>query len=393
MAKDDVRPETDVIHRGDGARPEATPLTTPIYATTTFLFANAAELEAYQQGKGNKYIYSRYANPTVQAVEEKLAALECGDRAIVTSSGMAATSTALFGLLSAGDEVVCSAAIYGGTLQLIATFLARFGVLSRFASLEDLANPDRAIGPKTRVVWFESPINPTLRCVDVAKVASACRARGVVSVIDNTFASPVNQRPLTLGADLVMHSATKYLNGHSDVTAGVLVGSTALIDRLSPARKMFGGVLEPASAYALARGLKTLHVRVARQNESAGRVAAWLAADRRVIRVFYPGLANHPDHEIARRQMSGFGGMVTFEVADYATACRTFDRLKIIRRAASLGGVESLCSLPVLTSQYGFDDAQLAAAGVTKGMLRVSIGLENAEDLIADLDQALNPMR
>jgi cystathionine beta-lyase/cystathionine gamma-synthase len=389
MASDPVRPDTDVIHRAEGARPDATPLTTPIYATSTFLFASAAELEAYQQGKGHKYIYSRYANPSVQAVEEKLAALEGGESAIVTSSGMAATATALFGLLGSGDEVVCSAAIYGGTLQLIASFLGRFGVKARFASLDELADPGTLLGPATKALWFESPINPTLRCIDIARVATACRARGVVSIVDNTFASPVNQRPLALGADLVMHSATKYLNGHSDVTAGALIGSAALIERLQPARKLFGGVLEPASAYALGRGLKTLHVRVARQNETAGRVAQWLSSDRRVTRVFYPGLADHPDHDIARRQLTGFGGMVTFEVADYAAACRLFDRLKIVCRAASLGGVESLCSLPVLTSQFGFSDEQLAAAGVTRGMVRLSIGLEAAEDLIADLDQAL----
>lgn len=384
-----VHPETDVIHRSEGARADATPLTTPIYATSTFVFANAAELEAYQEGRGGKYLYSRYANPSVQSVEEKLAVLEGGERAIVTSSGMAATATALFGLLSAGDEVVCSAAIYGGTLSLIATFLSRFGVRARFASLDELADPARVLGPATKLVWFESPINPTLRCVDIRRVTAACQARGVLSVVDNTFASPVNQQPLALGADLVMHSATKYLNGHSDVTAGALIGSAAIIERLNPARKLFGGVLEPASAYALARGIKTIHVRVARQNESAGRVATWLSADRRVSRVFYPGLPAHPDHEIARRQMSGFGGMVCFEVADYAAACRIFDRLKVVQRAASLGGVESLCSLPVLTSQYGFSDEQLAAAGVTRGMIRLSVGLEHADDLIADLDQAL----
>ena len=250
-------PETDVIHRGDGARAAAAPLTTPIYSATTFVFANAAELEAYQQGKSEQYIYSRYANPTVQAVEEKLAVLEGAERAIVTSSGMAATATALFGLLKAGDEVVCSAAIYGGTLQLIATFLERYGVRSRFASLEELAEPERLIQPATKVIWFESPINPTLRCVDIRRIAEACRARGVVAAIDNTFASPVNQQPIALGVDLVMHSATKYLNGHSDVTAGALIGSAAIIERLQPARKLFGGVLEPASAYALSRGLKT----------------------------------------------------------------------------------------------------------------------------------------
>ena len=386
-----MRPDTEVLHRGEGATEGATPLNTPIYATSTFVFDSAAELEAFQQGTSNKFLYTRYANPTVQAVEQKLAVLEGAEAALVTSSGMAATSTALFGLLQAGDEVVCSAAIYGGTLLVITKFLERLGVRARFASLEDLASPDALIGPKTKVVWFESPINPTLRCVDIARVAEACRARGVTSALDNTFASPVNQRPIDLGIDLVMHSATKYLNGHSDVTAGALVGSRALIKTLQPARKLFGGVLEPASAYALARGMKTLSLRVARQNESACAIANWLEAHPRVPRVFYPGLASHPDHAIAKKQMRGFGGMVCFEVAGgYTGACRFYDRIKVVKRAASLGGTESLCSLPVLTSQYGFSDEQLAAAGVTRGMVRLSVGLEAVEDLMADLGQALD---
>ena len=225
--------------------------------------------------------------------------------------------------------------------------------------------------------------------MDIATVAAACRARGVISAVDNTFASPVNQSPLALGVDLVMHSATKYLNGHSDVTAGALVGSQAMIDALQPARRMFGGVLEPASAYALARGMKTLALRVARQNASAQRIAEWLEKHPRVTRVYYPGLACHPDHAIAKKQMRGFGGMVTFDAGGYEAACRAYDRLTVIKRAASLGGTESLCSLPVLTSQYGFTDEQLEAAGVTRGMLRLSVGLEAPADLIADLEQAL----
>jgi len=382
--------ETKVLHEAEGAREGATPLTTPIYATTTYVFDSAAELEAYAQGKSNRFLYTRYENPTVQAAEAKIAVLEGAEAALLTSSGMAATATALFGLLEAGDEVICSAAIYGGTLHIIADFLERFGVSARFPTLVELATPDRVIGPKTRMLWFETPINPTLRCLDIRTIVTACRARGVTSVIDNTFASPVNQRPLALGVDLVMHSATKYLNGHSDVTAGALAGSRATIHRLREARKLFGGVLEPASAYALARGMKTLAVRVARQNESAMRVATWLEQDKRVSRVFYPGLASHPDHEIAARQMCGYGGMVTFEAAGgYDHVCRVYDGLQVIRRAASLGGTESICSLPVLTSQYGLSDEQLAAAGVTRGMIRVSIGLEHPDDLIADLDQAL----
>jgi cystathionine beta-lyase/cystathionine gamma-synthase len=383
-------PETDILHEGEGATPGATPLTTPIYATSTFTFANAAELEAYQRGGSDKYIYSRYANPTVQAVERKIAKLEGAEMALVTSSGMAATATALFGLLQAGDEVVCSAAIYGGTLHLIVDFLSRAGITARFASLDELARPESVLTPKTRVLWFESPINPTLRCVDIKRVATACRANGVMSVIDNTFASPINQQPLALGVDLVMHSVTKYLNGHSDVTAGALAGSARVIDRLQPARKLFGGVLEPSSAYAVGRGIKTLAVRMARHNSNALRVAQWLEQDRRVSRVFYPGLASHPDHAIAARQMRGFGGMVCFDLdGRYDRACACFDRLQVVQRAASLGGTESLCSLPVLTSQYGLSDEQLAAAGVTRGMIRLSVGLEHPDDLIQDLDQAL----
>jgi methionine-gamma-lyase len=383
--------ETEVLHRSEGAREGAAPLTTPIYATTTFVFANAAELEQYQQGRADKYIYTRYANPTVQAAEDKIAVLEGAEAALVTSSGMAATATALFGLLAAGDEVICSAAIYGGTLQIITEYLERFGVSARFATLDDLAAPDRVIGPKSRVLWFESPNNPTLRCVDIRRVAAACRERGVVSAIDNTFASPINQKPISLGVDLVMHSATKYLNGHSDVTAGVLAGAASLLDRLQRARKLFGGVLEPASAYALSRGMKTLTVRMARHNENATRIATWLEGHPQVSRVFYPGLPSHPDHAIARSQMCGFGGMVCFEVkGGYEPACRAYDRFQVISRAASLGGTESICSLPVLTSQYGLSDDQLAAAGVTRGMIRLSVGLEHVDDLIADLDQALS---
>jgi cystathionine beta-lyase/cystathionine gamma-synthase len=280
--------------------------------------------------------------------------------------------------------------VYGGTLHLLGDVLTRFGIRPRFITIEELSSPDRAISDRTKLVWFESPINPTLRCVDITAVAAACRARGVISVVDNTFASPVNQQPIPLGIDLVMHSATKYLNGHSDVTAGVLAGSAALIDRIFAARKLLGTVLDPYPAYALGRGLKTLELRVERHNANALTVARWLAGDRRVRTVYYPGLESHPDHAIACRQMRGFGGMVCLDVhGGYDGAARFYDRLKVFRRAASLGGVESLCSLPVLTSQWGHSDEELARAGVTRSMARLSVGLEDPEDLIGDLDQAL----
>ena len=369
----------------------AAPLTTPIYETTTFVFESAQEVLDYNEGRSSKFLYSRYSNPTVIDVEQRIAALEGAERALLMSSGQAATTTALLAMAKAGDEIVCSSAIYGGTLHLLADLLPKFGIRPRFVTTEQLREPERVLSPETRLLWFESPINPTLRCVDVAAVAKACRARGVTSVIDNTFASPINQQPIALGVDIVMHSATKYLNGHSDVTAGVLAGSSAQIEAIFKARKLVGAVLDPYAAYALGRGLKTLPVRVERHNANALAVAQWLDCCGRIEKVYYPGLPSHPDHAIAKQQMRGFGGMVCVDVGGgYERAAAFFDRLKVFKRAASLGGVESLCSLPVLTSQWGHSEQELADAGVTRGMARLSVGLEDHEDLIADLDQALN---
>jgi len=384
-----MKPQTTIIH-GGGQLDSVGSLTTPIYETTTYLFDTAAEVKQYAEGGSTKFLYSRYGNPTVQAVERTIAALEGAEAALLLSSGQAATTTALLGLLSAGDEVICSSAIYGGTLHLLADLLSKFGIRARFATPEELAGVGAIISEATKLVWFESPINPTLRCVDIAAIAAACRARGVISVIDNTFASPVNQQPIALGVDLVMHSATKYLNGHSDVTAGALAGPARLMAPIEKARRLIGGVLDAHAAYALGRGLKTLHVRVQRHNANAMAIATWLSTDSRVKQVYYPGLTSHPDHALARKQMQGFGGMVCVDLGDsLERASRFFDRLQVIRRAASLGGIESLCSLPVLTSQWGHTAEELQRAGVTQGMARLSIGLEDADDLIADLDQAL----
>ncbi|HZR24393.1 MAG TPA: aminotransferase class I/II-fold pyridoxal phosphate-dependent enzyme [Vicinamibacterales bacterium] len=381
---------TELIHAGEASRGVAVPLTTPIYETTTFVFDSAQEVVDYNSGRSQKFLYSRYDNPTVVAAEQKLAALDRAESALVFSSGQGATTTILMAHLKAGDEVICSAAIYGGTLHLLEDVLTKFGVTTRFVSLEALAKPEAMFGDRTRIVWFESPINPTLRCVNIRPVADACRARGVISVLDNTFASPINQQPLAMGIDLAMQSVTKYLNGHSDVTGGCVTGSKRLIDPIAKARRQIGTVMDPHPAYALGRGLKTLPLRVARHNANAHAVAEFLAADKRVSCVYYPGLPNHPDHAIAKQQMTGFGGMVCFDLAaNYERAANCYDRLTIIKRAASLGGVESLISLPVLTSQWGHTDEQLRDAGVTRGMLRLSVGLEDPADLIADLDQAL----
>jgi cystathionine beta-lyase/cystathionine gamma-synthase len=383
---------TTVIHQGEGRPDVPAALTTPIYETTTFVFENANEIRRYNEGRSRKFLYSRYENPTVLAVEEKLAAADGAAAALAFGSGMAATSTLLLALLKSGDEVVCSAAIYGGTFHLLDDFLPKFGIARRFVSLDELREPERLIGERTRIVWFESPINPTLRCVDVRRVAAACRARGVLCVLDNTFASPINQRPFELGVDLAMQSASKYLGGHSDITAGVVTGRSDLVREIELARRKLGGILDPQPAYALGRSLKTLAIRVARHNANAMAVASALEGHPRLDAVYYPGLPSHPDHAVARAQMSGFGGVVCIDVTGgEAAACRTFDRLKIIRRAASLGGAESVCSLPILTSQWGHTDEELAAAGITRGMIRMSIGLEDPEDLIADIQQALEP--
>ena len=383
-------PATELIHAGEADTTAPAPLTTPIYETTTFVFENAQEVVAYNEGRSSKHLYSRYTNPTIVAAEKKLAALDHAEAALLFSSGQGSTTTILLAHLKAGDEIVCGAAIYGGTLHLLEDVMARFGVSPRFVSLEQLADPASVIGERTRMVWFESPINPTLRCVDIARIAEACRARGVLSVIDNTFACPINQQPLALGIDLAMQSVTKYLNGHSDVTGGMVAGPRALVAPIEKARRQVGTVMDPYPAYALGRGLKTLPLRVAQHNANALAVATFLAGDARVSRVYYPGLPSHPDHEIAKRQMTGYGGMVTFDLGGrFDRAERCYDRLQIVKRAASLGGIESLISLPVITSQWGHSDEQLESAGVTKGMLRLSVGLEDVADLIADLDQAL----
>jgi len=385
-----MKPATESVRRFSSDLGDVEPLTVPIFETTTYVFDSAEQVRAYNEGKNDKYLYTRYGNPTLTAVEERVAALEGAQAARVLASGQAATATAVAALMSAGDEIVCSAAIYGGTFHLLSDVFSRLGVAARFVRVEELRAPERIISDKTKVVWFETPINPTLRCVDIRAVASACRNRGVISVVDSTFASPINQQPIALGIDVVMHSATKYLNGHTDVTAGVLAGPTELIDKVEKVRRVFGTILDPHAAYALGRGLKTLSVRVERQNTNAMAVAEWLSNDRRVEAVFYPGLPGHPDHDIARRQMCGFGGMVCIDLGGgYERAARFFDRLKLIHRAASLGGVESLCSLPVLTSHWRHSEAELREAGITKSMARLSIGLEDPQDLIADLDQAL----
>ncbi|TMB39551.1 MAG: PLP-dependent transferase [Deltaproteobacteria bacterium] len=363
------------------------PLTTPIVQSTTYRFESAAQVQAYQRGEGGLFMYSRDENPTVRAAEEAVARIEGAEAAVLFASGMGAMTTALLGLVSAGDEVIAASALYGGTYKLLRDVLSRFAVRLRPVAPEDLAK--EVVERPAKLCVFESPTNPTLRIVDVARVAEACRKARAVSVIDSTFGPPVLQHPLESGVDVVMHSATKYLNGHSDHLLGVLLGARERIEPLRLLSRRLGAAVDPQAAYDLLRSLKTLPIRMERHCSNALRIATWLEAQPAVRRVYYPGLESHPDYTLARKQMSAFGGMVTFSLGDKERAFRFWDRQKLIARAASLGGTESISSLPILFSHTGYSREELARAGVEEGMVRLSVGLEDPEDLIADLSQAL----
>ena len=381
--------DTVSVHAGEPSGQNA-PLTVPIVQSTTFRFASAAAVQEYARGGSALFMYSRDENPTVRAAEEAVAALEGGESCVLFGSGMGAMTCALLATVSGGDEVLASASIYGGTYKLLRDVLSRFGVRTRQAEPETLAEACAAGG--ARVCVFESPTNPTLRVLDIPAIASACRKAGTVSLIDSTFGTPWTQRPLASGVDVVMHSATKYLNGHSDHLIGALVGSRERIEPIRLLSHKLGAALDPQAAYDLLRGLKTFSLRMERHSRTALTLARFLEGHRGVARVWYPGLESHPDHALAARQMQrGFGGMVTFTVGTRERAFRFWDRLKLCARAASLGGPETLTSLPILFSHTNYSAKELSRAGVDEGMVRMSVGLEDPGDLEADLAQALEP--
>jgi methionine-gamma-lyase len=382
-------PATRAIHSGEPKHGLNAPVTTPVVRASNFNFASTAELKRYAEGKSKAYLYTRYGNPTLAAAEAKIADLENGEAALVTASGMAAISSALLAVLKSGDELIATRQLYGGAFRLLRDVLPRMGIRVHHVDA-DLEGVDRLVNAKTRALFVETPTNPILRLVDLKKAAALARRHRLVSLVDSTFGSPVLQRPLDLGFDVVLHSATKYLGGHSDIVAGVVVGSRERIQQVREMMKFLGGSMDPGAAYLLIRGLKTLEVRVRRQCQSAMTVARFLERHPKVARVHYPGLVTHPDHRLAKRQMSGFGGMLAFDLKGGLAAARRFcDRARIFLLAASLGGVESLIVLPIYTSHHRLDRAELAAAGVRPGSVRVSVGLEDAADLLADLRQAL----
>jgi len=381
---------TIAIQRGEPKHGRSGPVAPEIVRSSTFTFSSTAEMKRWAEGKSSAYIYTRYGNPTLKIAEEKIAALEGAEAAIVAASGMAAISSALLAVLSSGDEVISTAQLYGGTYRLMRDLFPRFGIRVRHVEA-DLAGVEDLVTPRARALYVETPTNPSLRLVDLRRVVAIAREFNLVSIVDNTFASPVLQKPLALGFDMVVHSATKYLGGHSDLIAGAVAGSHAWIHRVRDNIIYLGGCMDPAGAYLLIRGMKTLTVRIERQCKSAMAVAKFLERHPKVARVHYPGLASHPDHKLARRQMRDFGGMLSFDLKGGIAAARRFcDRVQLFALAASLGGVESLVILPIYTSHYNMSREELERAGVEPGTVRVSIGLEDPADLIADLHHALS---
>ena len=351
-------------------------------------------MRRYARGElPDAYFYSRYANPTVAEAERKIAELEGAEACVVTSSGSAATFCTIATLCMSGDEVIACDSVYGGTVKILTKVLNRFGIRSRLISVDEITNLTDLAEERSRVFWFESPANPLNRIVNLSLAAEESRKAGVFSVVDNTFASPVLQQPIAHGIDAVMHSATKYLGGHSDLTAGAVAGRKDFIDRVRQMSVMVGATLDPAAAYLLSRGMKTLDVRVRRSCDNALLLATALRQHQKVARVYYPGLDSDPDHLLAKSQMKAFGGVVAIDlVGGEPEVEKVFNSLRLVRTAPSLGGVETLASYPMYSSHAGFSEEQLKAAGVSPATVRFALGIEDAADIIADVTQALSSL-
>jgi cystathionine gamma-synthase len=382
---------TRAVHGGEPRVHPYDSLTHPIVQTATYTFANTAELVAYMEGRIERGEYGRYGNPSVRAVEAKLAELEGVDDAAAFSSGMAAITTAILALVKQDSHVVLFADCYRRTRQFVTSFLARFGVTHTLVPAGDLDALSHAIQDNTRLVISEMPTNPYQTCIDLERLSSICKKTRAKTLIDSTFATPINLRPAEHGIDLVVHSATKYLAGHNDVLAGVVAGSSALVGMVRDLRHVFGAVLDPHAAYLVMRGMKTLGLRVIQQNQNAQALAELIERHPRVKQVWYPGLPSHPYHAIAKKLMSGFGGVVTFELdADLETTGKFIDSLQIPRIGPSLGGVESLVEQPALMSYFELSTEEREAVGIKNSLVRYAVGIEHTEDLLVDMKRALD---
>ncbi|MCI0707843.1 MAG: aminotransferase class I/II-fold pyridoxal phosphate-dependent enzyme [Ignavibacteriae bacterium] len=391
---------TRAIH-GNKLYPYKGPVSLPIYQTSTYRFESSEDAVRYAKGDESVLVYTRYHNPTVNEVEDRLAVIEGAEAATLFASGMAAISTAIFAAVKSGEEIISTPALYGGTYRFFRDELPKLNIAVKYVDPDNLGSLLKLITSKTRVVYFETPTNPTLNIVDIAELVRYTRqaekkfGHSITIMIDNTFASILNQNPFAFGVDAILESATKYLGGHSDIMSGAVIGTKDFIKKVKHGMKYFGGCADPMAAYLLYRSLKTFELRVQRQNENAMALAKALEKNKRVSRVIYPGLPSHPKHKTARKQMSGFGGMVTIEVKPskkllpVEAAAKVCDSLRVAINAMSLGGVDTLVSIPVYSSHIFMSDEELEKHGVTPGMIRISVGVEGIDDLIADFEQAL----
>ncbi len=387
------RLSTQAVHAGEPKRKPYGALTTPIVQTSTYTFENTAEVLDFMHSKAAngrevRDEYGRYSNPTQSAAERKIAALEGGEHGLLFASGMCAITTTLLTLLSSGDHIVMVNGVYRRTAEFTESFLPRWGIEASFVPIDDPAALAAAVRPNTRLVFAETPTNPYLRVIDLGQVVEIARQHDIITAVDSTFATPINMRPLEYGIDLVIHSATKYLGGHNDLLAGAVVGASDTLAKIEKARGVLGGVSSPHDAYLLLRGLKTLDLRVQRQNENGLRVARFLEGHPLVRWVYYPGLQSHPDYEVARRQMTGFSGVVSFEIeGDMEKTGQFIDGLRLPYIGPTLGGVESIAQQQAIF--ISLDPEERRQSGIEDNLVRYALGIEDADDIIADLEQAL----
>ena len=386
-----LKPATLAVRAGEAAALAHRATQVPIVYSAAFGYPDVESWVDAALGRTEGHIYTRNTNPTVAAFEEKVRILEGAEAATSFASGMAAVSNTLFALLAPGDRVVSVKDTYGGTNQMFVDFLPRWGVEVELCDTSDFEQIEAAIAKGCRLVYLETPTNPTLKVMDIARLSAAAHEAGALVVADNTFATPINQNPLALGTDLVLHSATKFIGGHADALGGVLCGPAELIKKVYHYREITGAALDPMAAYLLVRSLKTLAIRVQRQNENALTIARWLAQQPQVETVNYPGLETHLHHDVAARQMRGYGGMMSFSLrGGFDAVKRVLPRLQLAHLAANLGAVETLAGVPATTSHVECTAEERAAMGIPEGLVRYSVGIEDAGDLIADLEQAFS---
>lgn len=381
---------TLAVHAGERRSIDSRAVDFPIHLATAFRFESSEE-EARRFGTGEGFVYTRWGNPTVQVLQEKIAALEDGESCLATASGMAAISEAILTVAKTGDHVVASHHLYSATYHLLEHDLPQFGIHTTFVDTADPDNVKRAIQKNTKLVYIETPSNPTLQITDLAAMAQLARRSKLMTIVDNTFATPINQHPLSLGIDVVIHSATKYLCGHGDAMGGAIVGRREFVEKVERGlHRDLGGILNPFNAWLIARGARTLPLRVRQHNENAMALASYLATHPEVAAVYYPGLESHPGHGIARRQMSGFGGMLSFEVKDGPEASRRVaDKLRLCTLAVSLGDTRTLVTHAASSTHSKVDPETRRAVGISEGLIRVSTGTEDPQDIIDDFEQAL----